>query len=243
MTQNKNLTGKSFGVGMRDGIPIALGYLPVSFSFGIMAVKGGIPILTAIIISMTNLTSAGQVAGLSILTAGGAFAEMALTELIINLRYSLMAVALSQKLDRGFNLLHRLLCAFCLTDEIFAVAASKKGEVSRGYMYGLLSLPYVGWTVGTLLGAVAGELLPERISAALGIAIYGMFIAIIVPPSCERRGVLFTVICSALISCAIEYIPVFSGITQGFAVIICGVAASVTAALLFPIDDKEEVEE
>lgn len=239
MNKDKN---NSFGAGVRDGIPIGLGYLPVSFSFGIMAVNGGIPALAAVLISMTNLTSAGQVAGLAILTAGGAFTEMALTQLVINLRYALMGIALSQKLDKGFNLLHRMLCAFCLTDEIFAVAASKEGEVSRGYMYGLLSLPYVGWTLGTLLGAVAGELLPERISSALGIAIYGMFIAIIVPPACKQRGVLLAVLLAAGISCAIEYVPVFSGITQGFAVIICGIAASAAAALLFPADKEAEEE-
>ena len=245
-TSNKNKPQPfcpGFSQGLTDGIPIALGYLSVSFGFGITAFNGGLKALTALLISLTNVTSAGQVAGVAVIIAGGSFAEMALTEFIINLRYALMSITLSQKLDRSFTLPHRLICAFCVTDEIFAVASSKNGPVGKSYMYGLISLPYISWAAGTLLGAVAGQLLPENLAAALGIAVYGMFIAIIIPPAVKSRGVLCAVLIAAALSCALKYIPVFSSLTQGFSIIICGIAASVAAALLFPVRTSEAVAE
>ena len=229
-----------FRHGLRDGLPIALGYLSVSFGFGIAAVSKGLSVLSALIISMTNLTSAGQVAGLSIIAASGAIIEMIMTQLIINLRYSLMGLTLTQSLDDTFSTLHRMAISFFITDEIFAVASSKVGGVNTRYMYGLGLLPYIGWSAGTLLGAVAGSLLPKDISAALGIAIYGMFVAIIVPPAKRNRGILICVIISAVFSCILKYVPVFSFITQGFGVIICAVLAAALAALLFPV--KEDCE-
>ena len=198
-----------FRHGLRDGLPIALGYLSVSFGFGISAVASGLSTLPALLISMTNLTSAGQVAGLSVICAAGPIIEMIMTQLIINLRYSLMGLSLTQKLDDTFNTLHRMAVSFFITDEIFAVASSKSGGVNRRYMYGLGFLPYIGWSLGTLLGAIAGELLPDDISSALGIAIYGMFVAIIVPPAKKDKGILFAVVLAAAVSCALKYIPLF----------------------------------
>lgn len=231
-----------FGRGLTDGIPIALGYLSVSFGFGISAVSGGLSPLTSVLISLTNLTSAGQVAGLGIIIAEGAFFEMAITQLVINIRYFLMSLALSQKLDSSFTLRHRLLAAFGITDEIFGVASSKKEPLVPRYMYGLILLPIVGWTLGTLLGAVAGNILPEAIKHALGIAIYGMFVAIVVPPAREHSGVLVGATVAIAISCLLAYVPLFSFITSGFSIIVAALIAAVVAALLFPIPVENEGE-
>lgn len=227
--------GNGFFSGLRDGVPIGLGYLSVSFSFGLMAVTQDLSVLSAVLISMTNLTSAGQVAGLTIIAAGGSLAEMALAQLIINLRYALMSISLSQKLDSSFNTPKRLAVSFGITDEIFAVASAREGTVSPRYMAGLILVPFVCWSSGTLIGALAGNVLPEALKAALGLAIYGMFLAIIIPPARKSVGVLSAVIMAAALSCCIRFIPVFSGISQGFSVIICAVAASAAAALLFPV--------
>lgn len=223
--------------GFRDGLPIGLGYLSISFGFGITAVSKGLEALYAILISMTNLTSAGQVAGLGVIVAGGTFIEIALTQLIINLRYSLMGIALSQKLSKGFGSLHRLLSSFFITDEVFAVAMLRGMPVTPSYMYGLSTLPYIGWALGTTLGAFAGDILPGSLTTALGIAIYGMFIAIVVPPSKKDKGVLLTVILAIVLNCIICYAPVFSGISGGFAIIICAVTASVIAAIVKPVEE------
>ena len=233
---------KSFLYGLKCGIPIALGYLAVSFGFGISAVNGGLSVLSSVIISMTNLTSAGQVAALGIIAAMGPLGEMALTQLVINLRYFLMSISVSQKLDKSFTKPHRFITYFGKTDEIFAVACSQKGEIGKRFMYGLILLPFVGWTLGTLLGASAGEILPLKIKAALGIAIYGMFIAIIIPPARKEKSVAFVVIISAILSCLLYYVPFFSGISSGFSIIICAVVTSVLAAALFPHEDSEEEE-
>ena len=160
---------RPFLTGMKDGIPIALGYLSVSFGFGILAASLGLSALEAFIISATNLTSAGQVAGVGIIAALGTYIEMAVTQLVINIRYSLMAISLSQKLDESFRTPQRLLAAYGITDEIFAVAHSKPGKLVPSYMYGLILVAFVGWTLGTVLGAVAGEILPQAISDAMGI--------------------------------------------------------------------------
>lgn len=239
MAQNS----KSFTAGLRDGVPIGLGYLSVSFTFGIMAASYGIPLGYTLLISMTNLTSAGQLAGIGIIHSGGSFAEMALTQLVINLRYALMSLSLSQKLDDQFNIFHRLAASFGITDEIFAVAAAKDGDVSPKYMYGLIIIPYIGWASGTALGALAGSLLPEILRNALGIALYGMFVAIIVPPA-KKHPKLFAVIgISVGLSCLIKYLPILSFISDGFSIIICTVVAATVGALLFPVAQVETTED
>ncbi len=227
-----------FKKGLADGIAIALGYFSVSFGFGVMAVKAGISVLSAVGISVTNLTSAGQAAGVTVIAAGGTLTEMLLTQLVINLRYSLMGFTLSQKLDGTFNTPRRLLVSFGITDEIFAVACSSKVRLTAKYMYGLIALPVVGWSLGTLLGAAAGAVLPSYISDVMGILLYGMFIAIVIPPAKKDRHILFTVLLSIAFSLLIKY--VFTFISSGFAVIISAVPAAVITALFFPVKEESE---
>ncbi len=228
--------------GFRDGIPIGLGYLSVSFAFGITAVSLGVPPAIALMISMTNVTSAGQLAGLTIMTGGGSIAELILSQIIINLRYALMSVSLSQKLSKHVTLADRFAIAFCNTDEVFAVASGQKGEVGRSYMYGLITAPYIGWSAGTLLGTVASGILPASVMSALGIAIYGMFIAIIIPPAKASRTVAIVCATAAALSCAFYYLPILNKLSSGFAIILCAVAAAILGAILQPAKDEEEAE-
>ena len=223
--------------GIRHGIPIALGYLSVSFAFGIQAVEAGLSPVMAVLISMTNVTSAGQLAGLNLMVAGSSLIEMALTQLTINLRYALMSLSLSQKLDRTMTTLHRLIFSFCNTDEIFAVASSQPGRVGRAYLYGLMLTPYFGWALGTLLGGVAGQLLPEFFRRALGIAIYGMFLAIILPPSRKEKPVRTVVIIAVALSLMFRYVPGINRLQGGYAIILSAVAASAVGAWLYPVKE------
>ena len=231
---------KDFIKGIKDGIPICLGYLSVSFGFGILAVGLGLSILSAVGISLTNLTSAGQVAGVGIIAAGGSLLEMALTQLVINIRYSLMGISLSQKLDGSFNTFHRMVASFGITDEIFAVAVSQK-SVSPFYMYGLTVISALGWVSGTFLGAAAGNILPSSISSAMGIVLYGMFLAIIIPPAKEEKGVLAAVLAAAALSIMFEF--VLKSVSGGFAIIICSVISAAVCAVLFPVSEEKEAEE
>lgn len=225
--------------GMYHGIPIALGYLSVSFGFGIMAVKSGLSVLTAVIISAANLTSAGQAAAVGIIASGGAVIEMALTQLTINIRYSLMSLTLSQKLDKTFKLPQKLIASFGITDEIFAVASSRPKKLTPWYMYGLIFTPFIGWTLGTFLGAWAGELLPAFIADAMGILLYGMFIAIIIPPARKEKKIFIVAAIAIALSCMFRYLV--PSLSSGFAVIISAVAASLVGAFFFPVEQKEEV--
>ncbi len=229
----------SYMYGLGKGLPIALGYLSVSFGFGITAVANGIKPLETILISLTNLTSAGQVAGVAVIAACGTIIEMILTQLIINIRYCLMGLALTQKLDSSFTTFHRFVTAFGITDEVFGVAASEKGLIGKGFMYGLITLPYLGWALGTVLGVYAQNILPGLVCSALGIAIYSMFMAIIVPPSRDDKGVLWTVGIASVMSCAFYYLPVLSKISQGFAIIICGFVAAGVMAYIAPRDTED----
>lgn len=229
----------TFLQGIRHGIPIALGYLSVSFAFGIQAVAGGLSPLQAVLISMMNVTSAGQLAGLTLMLQGGSLMQMALSQLTINLRYALMSLSLSQRLDGSMTTLHRMLFAFCNTDEIFAVASSQPGKVGKWYLYGLMLTPYFGWALGTWLGAAAGTLLPQFVRTALGIAIYGMFIAIVVPPAREKRAVAVVVALAAGLSLCIRYIPALSFIGSGYAIILCAVIAAGVGAVLFPVEEEK----
>lgn len=225
-----------FREGVTAGIPIALGYFSVSFGFGITAVRLGLSVLSSVIISLTNLTSAGQAQGVQVMAAHGTLLEMALVQLVINLRYALMAISLSQNLDKKFTLRHRFIAAYGITDEIFALCSTRQKPVTPAYMYGITVIASFGWTMGTLLGAAAGEVLPARLIAALGLMLYGMFIAIIVPPAAKEKSVLLVIITASVLSTVCYYLlPFLSG---GFAVILCSVAASLLGALLFPV--KEE---
>lgn len=231
---------KNFKKGFSHGIPIGLGYLSVSFAFGMMAANGGVPIWATIAISMTNLTSAGQIAGLGLIISGGSLLEMALTQLVINMRYALMSLSLSQKFDKSVTFFHRLAIAFGNTDEIFAVSSSQPNEVGKHYMYGLIIMPYLGWTLGTALGAIAGNALPASICSALNIMIYGMFIAIFVPPAKKYTPVLKVVILAIILSCIFTYVPGLNSVSSGFVIIICTLISATLGAILFPIATDEE---
>ncbi|MBR5509500.1 MAG: AzlC family ABC transporter permease [Lachnospiraceae bacterium] len=232
---------QEFRQGLKDGIPIALGYFSVSFSFGILALAGGLSIFQAGLTSLTNMTSAGQFAGLQIIIAGGTLLEMAMTQFIINLRYALMSLSLSQKLSSEVTFWQRLVIAFANTDEIFAVAMGRQKSLTFSYMVGLQILPIFGWTAGTVVGAAAGSVLPAAVNSALSVALYGMFIAIVIPAAKTARPVLFVVVLAVLMSCLLYYVPVFSGVSSGMAIIICTVAASVIGAAFFPVQEEKEV--
>ncbi|MBR1531045.1 MAG: AzlC family ABC transporter permease [Eubacterium sp.] len=235
----KQAKENTFLKGIIDGIPICLGYLSVAFAFGIFSVSNGLTAAEALLISMTNVTSAGQLAAVPIMVSGGTLIELALSQFVINMRYALMSVSLSQKLDGTVKMRDRFLIAFINTDEVFAVASSKK-EVGRTYMFGLILTPYIGWSAGTIIGAVAGSILPTVVISALGIAIYGMFIAIVVPVAKEDKHVLLCVIMAIAMSCAFRYMPLLSTVQSGFVIIICSVVAAGIAAWLFPVDTENK---
>ena len=226
--------------GMKDGSPIALGYFSVSFTFGMLAVNSGMSPLHAVLISLFNLTSAGQFAGLHVILAGSSLLEMALTQLVINMRYALMSLSLSQKLAPCVKTGHRLTIAYGVTDEIFAVASSKKEKVGQYYMYGLIVLPVLGWVGGTLTGAVASTIMPAFVRSALGVALYGMFVAIVVPPAKKEKTVRTVVMLALLFSTGFYYLPVLRNISGGFMVIICTLLSAGIGAILFPIKEEEK---
>ena len=240
-----SLENNNFKMGLRDGMPICIGYLSVSFAFGIFAVGSGLSIWETLLISMLNLTSAGQLAGVPIIAGGGSFFELGLTQLVINLRYSLMSVSLSQRLGESVRVRDRFLISFANTDEVFAVASGREQMLGRKYFYGLIIPPYLGWTGGTLLGAVSGNILPVIIISALGIAIYAMFVAIVVPAMRANYKTALAVFLAIALSCLFYFTPVLNKIPSGFVIIICAVAVSALFAIIAPIpDDKDgEVEE
>ena len=230
-------------MGMRDGLPICFGYFAVSFAFGIFSVSSGLSILEAVMISAFNLTSAGQLAAVPIICAGGSFLELALSQLVINARYALMSVSLSQRLGKSIGIKERLLIAYANTDEIFAVSVSKPEQVGIKYMIGLIVPPFLGWTLGTLFGAVAGNILPDMVVCALQIAIYAMFIAIVVPAAKDSGKVAIAAGLSVLLSCAFYFIPLLSNVPSGFSIIIIAVSVSALMALVAPIPESGGGEE
>ena len=230
-----------FVQGLKDGLPICLGYFSVSVAFGMTTVLAGMPLWAAVLISLTNLTSAGQFAGANLMLAGVNMMELGLTTLVINIRYFLMSLSVSQKVERKMSMKERLAVSFGITDEIFAVSMQYKGELSTPYMAGLIITPILGWTGGTLAGGAATSVMPEALSSALGIALYGMFIAVIIPPAREERSVLFTVILAILSSLAFTYLPGLRNLGSGWSIIIITIAVSAVAAWLFP-RKPEEVE-
>ena len=231
----------AYRTGIRRGLPVGIGYFSVSFGFGAMAAAQGIRALDAALISATNLTSAGQFAGLTLILAGAGLWEMILTQLVINSRYALMSLALSQRMGKAIGLLPRFFIAFFNTDEIFALAMAEKGGLSTPFLLGLGLTPILGWTGGTLCGALAGSVLPGDIRTALGVMLYGMFIAIVVPPARDEKPVLVTALAALGLSCAFRWLPGLKQISAGIAIVICTVAAAALCAWLFPV--KEEVAE
>ena len=223
---------KTFYEGLKSGIPIGLGYLPVSFTFGFLAVSGGLSVWVAVFISLTNLTSAGQFAGTNLILAGAGYFEVALTTFVINLRYMLMSLSLSQKLDEKTGTGARLALAFGITDETFVVSSLHPGILKASYMLGLITMPILGWNLGTWLGGAISAVLPH----AMGIALYAMFIALILPAARKSRSVCCVIILAVVMVCILKYVPVFAGISSGFRVILVTIAASAFGAWKFPHD-------
>ena len=224
--------------GVSRGLPVGMGYFSVSFGFGAMAVSQGLSTMDATLISLTNLTSAGQFAGLTVIVAMATLWEMVLTQLIINSRYALMSLALSQRMGQHIGVLPRLIIAFFNTDEIFALAMARKEPLTVPFMLGLGTLPIVGWTTGTLCGALAGSVLPSSIQAALGVMLYGMFVAIVVPPAKQNKPVLICVILAMVFSTLFTIVPLLQQTSAGIAIVICTVAAAAICAWLFPISEE-----
>lgn len=231
---------QNFREGLRDGIPIALGYLAVSFTLGIAARNFGIQAVPATIMSLTNFTSAGEFAALGIISMGAPYLELVLSQVIINLRYLLMSCALSQKFSSDTSLFHRFWTGFFITDEIFGISSSRPGRLNPFYTYGAASIAIPGWALGTCLGVILGTALPARITRALSVALYGMFLAIIIPPARENKVIAGLVIIAMLSSSLFSYLPFLSGISSGMKVIILTVLLSGAAAVLFPVKETKE---
>ena len=225
--------------GLKDGIPICLGYISVSFAFGIFAVENGLSPLEALLISMCCVTSAGQLAAVPIIAGMGGLVELAVSQLVINMRYALMSISLSQKFDEQVNLGDRFAIAFVNTDEVFALASAQKGSVSKWYMYGLILSPWAGWASGTIAGALAGNILPAVVTGSLGVAIYGMFIAIVVPEMRKSRNTALCVAIAVFLSCLFRFLPALSAVPGGFVIIICACVASAIMAALAPVETEE----
>lgn len=226
--------------GVKQGFPIALGYLPVAFTFGLMAVNGGLPLWLTVFISLSNLTSAGQFAGTRLILSGAGYLEITLATFVINIRYMLMSLSLSQKLDKKIPIRQRLVFGFGITDETFSVASAEPGSLTNEYMLGLISTPILGWTLGTLLGGLSCSALPEALSSAMGIALYGMFIAIIVPPAIRSRPIFLVILVSVTVTVILRYVPVCSFISSGFRVILATIAGAAFGAYFYPVNEKEE---
>jgi len=228
-----------FKTGVSRGLPVGMGYFSVSFGFGAMAISQGLKVFDATLISISNLTSAGQFAGLTVIVAAATLWEMILTQLIINSRYALMSLALSQRMGQRIGILPRLVIAFFNTDEIFALAMARVEPLTVPFMLGLGTLPILGWTLGTLCGALAGSILPASIQAALGVMLYGMFIAIVVPPAKGDRKILAAVILALIFSTAFTIVPLLKQVSAGISIVICTVAAAALCAWWFPIAEEE----
>lgn len=233
-------TKSAFLRGLQNGVPICLGYLSVSFTFGMMCTENGLPFWIAVLISMTNLTSAGQFAGTALIISGGSLLEIGITTFVINIRYLLMSLSLSQRIDPGLSIPKRLVMSFGVTDEIFGVSMQSKGQISAAYFIGLMTAPFWGWALGTLIGATAVSLLPEMVRSALGIAIYGMFLAVIIPPARTERALAWVIVIAACISCFFYYMPLLNQLSSGWVIIICAVLASSIAAVKWPVQDDGE---
>jgi 4-azaleucine resistance transporter AzlC len=235
----KRRNTEDFYYGMKKGIPIALGYIPVSFTFGLMAVNGGMPVWAAILISLSNFTSAGQFAGANLIMANSALFEIGLTTFVVNIRYMLMSLSLSQKIKQDMSLLKRCIMSFGITDETFAIASLEKGELSFSYMMGLISCPYIGWAFGTTLGAIVCSMLPKALQNSMGIALYAMFIALVIPPAKKSKAALFVAVTAVGVSCIFAWFPLFKEISGGWSIIACTIIAAGLGAALFPREEDE----
>ncbi len=228
-----------FKKGIKDGIPIALGYFAISFSLGIAAKNTGLTAIQAMLMSLTSLTATGEFVALGLISSGATYLEMAMTQLVINLRYCLMSCSLSQKVDPKARYFHRFLLSAGVTDEIFGISSSVEGKLSPLYSYGAMCVAVPAWTFGTFLGVTAGNIMPARVLSALSIALFGMFIAIIVPPAKGDKVMAGVIMISMLASTLFYYLPVVSKISSGFRIIILTVVIAGIAAVLFPTEREE----
>lgn len=220
-------------------MPVCLGYFSVSFGFGAMAVSQGLGVWESVLISLSNLTSAGQFAGLTVIAAGATILEMILTQLVINSRYALMGLALGQRFGPEVGVGGRLATAFFDTDEVFALGMARKGKLTTAFFLGAGLVAALGWTSGTALGAVAGSLLPLAVRAALGTLLYGMFIAIVVPQARQEKPMLICLVLALVLSCLFTWVPGLKSVSAGLAIVICTVVAAAVCAVLFPVPDEE----
>ena len=232
------MKARDFAAGMKAGMPVCIGYFSVSFGFGAMAVAQGLTIWHAILISATNLTSAGQFAGLTVIAAGATLLEMILTQLVINSRYALMSLALGPRFGPSVGTGKRLLAAFFNTDEVFALGMAREEKLTTGYFVGAGTVSALGWTAGTAIGAFAGSVLPLSVRAALGVMLYGMFIAIVVPQARKEKPILLSVLLALIFSCLFAWVPVLKTVSAGLAIVICTVAAAVVCALVCPVEEE-----
>lgn len=228
--------------GLRDGIPIAMGYFAVAFTLGITAKNIGMTPVQAAVSSMLLHASAGQYAAMTVIASGTGYLEMVMTTLIVNLRYLLMSCALSQKAGSEMRMGHRMAVSHYITDEIFGIASAVEGKLNPFYNYGAASVAGPGWTAGTFLGALLGTALPDRIGRALGVALYGMFMAIIIPPAKKSRIICGIVAASMLVSYLFSVLPVAKEISEGFKIIILTVVIAGFAAWKFPVHEEAKTE-
>lgn len=233
--------GSAFLQGLKDGVPICIGYVSVAIAFGIVVADMLLPSWVAGLSSMTTFTSAAQFAGIGLMQDGAVYIEIAITTLIVNIRYILMSLSLSQRVKPQTSIIKRLILSFFLTDEAFAVVMSKKGYVNIGYFIGLMVIPYIGWVAGSVAGATITSILPFAMRSALGIALYGLFLAIMVPAAKSTRPVALTIIISAVLSCALNWLPIIKEfLSGGWGIIICAIVSSLIMAKRYPVTIKEE---
>lgn len=226
--------------GMRDGIPIGLGYLAVAFSLGIAARNAGLTPFQGFLASLFNNASAGEYAGFSIIAADAAYIEIVLVTLIANARYLLMSCALSQRFAPGTPLIHRLLIGYDITDELFGITIARPGYINPFYTYGAILIATPCWATGTALGILAGNLLPARATSALSVALYGMFLAIIIPPAKKSKIIAALVTLCFILSYSVTKLPVISSLSGGTRTILLTVFISASAAILFPVKQTKE---
>jgi len=229
----------TFTNGLKAGIPIGLGYLVVSFTFGMTACLGGFSYFDALFMSMTNVTSAGQFAGMQLINSGAPYLEIMVTVAIINIRYLLMSTALSQKIDSKMSLLKRMVLSFGITDETFSVASVEVETVTFRYFIGLISLPYLGWALGTLLGSLMDNLLNPAIQSAASIALYCMFIALVLPPSKHHKDIRFVVVLTIIIRLLMTFTPILNTIPSGYSIILSACIAAMIGGLIYKEENQE----
>ena len=235
-----NSHNKALREGIRDGIPIGLGYLAVSFSLGVAARNAGLSAFQGFLVSLLNNASAGEYAGFTVIAANGAYFEIFLMTLIANARYLLMSCALSQKFSPDTPLIHRIFVGYDVTDEIFGITIARPGMLDPFYSYGAILIAAPAWAGGTALGVIAGNLLPTRAVSALSVALFGMFLAVIIPPAKKNRVIALFVLISFAASFAATYLPLISQLSGGTRTIILTVLISAIAAILFPVNEEED---